>query len=123
MFPLRTEMFCLRSLALITCRSTMKFLAMWPIIFSTLHLRWDHTPRYHGKFKYSVPPHYIYLYRPHCRISNIQSFCRVKKKEQLPRGKGKIFFGSQVVLILSKMLCMRLEEIITAFYPLWSLCG
>ena len=32
-------------------------------IFPTLHLRWDHTPRYHDKFKDIVflPTTYIYI--------------------------------------------------------------
>lgn len=120
-------MFCLKSMALITHRSTMKFLAMRPIIFPTLHLWWDHTPRYQDKFKDIVFLPTTYIYIDHTAESLIhKAFAglkKKKKKESLSRGRKKDCFGWQVVLILSKMLRMRLEEIITAFYPLWSLCG
>lgn len=117
-------MFCLKSLALITYRSTMKFLAMWPIIFLTLHLRCDHTPRYHDKLKNIVFLPTTYIYTDHTAKSLIhKAFAglKKKKKESLSRGRKKDCFGWQVVLIFSKMLCVCLEEIITAFYPLWSL--
>lgn len=86
LFPLRTEMFCLKSMALITHRSTMKFLAMRPIIFPTLHLWWDHTPRYLDKFKDIVFLPTTYIYIDHTAESLIhKAFAGLKKKKKKKR--------------------------------------
>lgn len=87
-------MFCLKSLALITHRSTMKFLAMRPIIFPTLHLWWDHTPRYQDKFKDIVFLPTTYIYIDHIAESLIyKAFAGLKKKKRITiKGKKKRLF-------------------------------
>ena len=61
----------------------MKFLAMWPIIFPTLHLRWDHTPRYHDKLKNMVFLPTTYIYTDHTAKSLIhKAFAGLKKKKK-----------------------------------------
>lgn len=93
-------MFCLKSLALITYRSTMKFLAMWPIIFLTLHLRCDHTPRYHDKLKNIVFLPTTYIYTDHTAKSLIhKAFAGLKKK------KKNHYQGEEKKIVLAGKWC------------------